>query len=100
MILKLRPYRQRCRGLKSRPGRFQAAIPELPPLNGASRIFTDDGARARRARPTFMACQQVLDERGNAVVLLTVEVGVFEEIDVSRSPDSPDFLEYAGRLDI
>lgn len=39
--------------------------------------------------------EQVLNEGGNALGFLTVELGIFEEGDVSRSPDSFYVAEYA-----
>lgn len=34
-----------------------------------------------------MAGQQVLDQRRNAVVLLAIEVGIFEEVEIARATD-------------
>lgn len=42
---------------------------------------------------TFVAGQQVLDERRYAVVLLAIQVGVFEEVEVPRAADSSDFAQ-------
>jgi len=53
----------------------------------------DDWSRTCRARLAFVAGQQVLDERRYAVVLLAVEVGVFEEVEVARATDSSNFAQ-------
>lgn len=68
-------------------------IPELPPLKGASSVLTDDGTGARGARLAGMSGQQMLDERGDAVVLLAREIGVFEEVEISRAADSSHFAQ-------
>jgi hypothetical protein len=55
-----------------------------------------DRSRACRAGLAFMAGEQVLDERGYAVVLLAIEVGVFEEVEVARATDSSNFAQYVN----
>ncbi|MEQ1472610.1 MAG: hypothetical protein ABLQ96_02250 [Candidatus Acidiferrum sp.] len=56
-------------------------------------VFTDDGTRARRAGLAGMSGQQMLDERRDAVVLLAIEISVFEKVEIPRAADPSDFAE-------
>jgi hypothetical protein len=65
----------------------------LASLETAGGAFADDRAGARRTRLACMSGQQMLDERGDAVVLLASEVGVFEEVQIAGAADSSHFTE-------
>lgn len=52
-----------------------------------------DWSRACGARLAFVAGQQVLYEHRYTFVLLAIEVGVFEEIEVPRATDSSNFAQ-------
>jgi hypothetical protein len=53
----------------------------------------DDWPGACRARLAIVAGQQVLDERGDAVVLLAIEVGIFEEVEIARATDPSNLAQ-------